>query len=261
MGLFNRKKKPETTPESNLLLAMPMFNNGESFYIDKVIAYLASDWGVHVTDIDRSSETVSFTIQDELVILAKMPAPIPWGDIEGTAQYAYNWSSALKDLEKHNSHVLVTILSSNTSQKERFTILTKVLAAILATSDDCIGIYQGTQSLLIPKDQYLDSAEALKQNFVPLDLWVYIGMRRGAETNSAYSYGLKAFGKMEMEFIDAPMDLEELHHFISQICGYVINSDVTFKNGETLGFTAEQKIKITQSKGTFVEGESFKLTF
>jgi hypothetical protein len=39
----------------------------------------------------------------------------------------------------------------------------------------------------------------------------------------------------------------------------VIDSDVTFNNGETFGYTAEQKIKITKSKGKFVEGETLKL--
>ncbi|OJX49643.1 MAG: hypothetical protein BGO88_15540 [Flavobacterium sp. 38-13] len=258
MGFFTKKEKKEETAKSNLLLAMPMFNNGERFDIDKVIAYLQSDWGIDVTDIDKSTEAASFSVQGETVVLATVAAQIPMGDIQGTAQYAYNWPTAVKDLENHNVHGLVTILSSNTTAKERFGILTKVLTAILATSN-CIGVYQGTQSLLIPKAQYLDSAEALKSNQIPLDLWIYIGIRRGEQTNSAYSYGLTAFDKLEMEFVNAPLGLRELHTFLSQICAYVINSNVTFKSGETLGYTAEQKIKITQSKGKFVEGESFKL--
>ncbi|THU38503.1 DUF4261 domain-containing protein [Niastella caeni] len=36
-------------------------------------------------------------------------------------------------------------------------------------------------------------------------------------------------------------------------------SDVNFKDGETIGYTEDQKIKITSSKGVFVDGESFKL--
>lgn len=257
MGFFKKKEKTEQPSKSNVLLAMPMFNNGETFDLEKVIAYLLSDWGIEATEIDGSSGTVSFSVQGEMVVLATVAAQIPWGDIQGAAQYAYNWPTATADLENHNSHVLVTVMSNNTSHKERFGVLTKVLTAILATSN-CIGVYQGTQSLLIPKEQYLDSAEALKSDLVPLDLWVYIGVRRGEQGNSAYSYGLTTFDKLEMEFINAPLELRELHNYLSQICGYVIKSNVTFKNGETLGFTAEQKIKIVQSKGVFVEGESFK---
>ncbi|WP_153393863.1 DUF4261 domain-containing protein [Chryseobacterium vaccae] len=257
MGLFKKKKKKEETPKSNVLLAMPMFNNGETFDLEKVIAYLLSDWGIEATDINGSSETVSFSVQGETVVLGTIAAQIPWGDIQGAAQYAYNWPTAEADLEDHNSHLIVTILSNNTNHKERFGILTKVLTAILATSN-CIGVYQGSQSLLIPKEQYLDSAEALKSDLVPLDLWVYIGVRKGEQGNSAYSYGLTTFDKLEMEFVNAPLELRELYTYLNEICGYVIKSNVTFKSGETLGFTAEQKIKIVQSKGVFVEGESFK---
>ncbi|WP_208025574.1 DUF4261 domain-containing protein [Niastella caeni] len=34
---------------------------------------------------------------------------------------------------------------------------------------------------------------------------------------------------------------------------------MNFKDGETIGYTEDQKIKITSSKGVFVDGESFKL--
>lgn len=260
MGIFKKKEKPvaEEPKKSHTLLAMPMFNNNETFELDKVIAYLKSDWDIDVRDVDGREGTVAFSMEGELVVLSTMPVQIPWGDIQGTAQYAYNWQTAEEDLKNHNSHVIVTLMSNNNAAVSRFGTLTKVLTAILATTD-CIGVYQGSQSLLIPKDQYLDSAEALKSGQVPLHLWVYIGLRRGEKTNSAYSYGLTAFDKLEMEFINAPLDLKDLHAFLSHIGAYVVKSDVTFKSGETLGYTEDQKIRITQSKGKFVEGESFKL--
>jgi Domain of unknown function (DUF4261) len=261
MGLFNFFKKaeqPEETKKSNILLAMPMFNNGETFELNKFVDYLKNNWNTPVSDINGESGTVTFSIQGEMVALSTMPVQIPFGDIQGAAQYAYNWTTAEKDLENHNSHIIVTVISNNKSGVERFGILTKVLSSIVATTK-CIGIYQGSQSLLIPREQYLDSAEALKLNQIPLNLWVYIGLRKGNNGNNVYTYGLAAFDKLEMEFINAKLDLEEMHHFLSNICAYVINSNITFKSGETLGYTAEQKIKITKSKGLFVEGQTLKL--
>lgn len=261
MGLFDflkKKEQPEETKKSNILLAMPMFNNGETFELNKVTDYLKSNWNTSVSDVNGESGTVTFSIQGETVALATMPVQIPWGDIEGTAQYSYNWMTANNDLKNHNSHIIVTVMSSKNSELERFKILTKVLSSIIATTN-CIGIYQGSQSLLIPRQQYLESAEALKTDQIPLDLWVYIGLRKGEKGNNAYTYGLTAFDKLEMEFINAQLDLEEMHSFLSNICAYVINSNVTFKSGETLGYTAEQKIKITKSKGQFIEGQTLKL--
>lgn len=257
MGIFNLFKKKEQLSdkqEKGVLLAMPMYNNGETFDIQKVVDYLKNNWNSEVTDIDDKF----MTVDGEMVALMEIPAQIPWDDIQGTAHYAYNWATAEKDLENHNSHTIVTILSNNKSQVERFTILTKVLASILATSN-AIGVYQGSQSLLIPREQYLESAEAIKTGKTPINLWVYIGLRKSDMGNNAYSYGLVSFGKLEMEFINCNLEFEEMYDFLDNICAYVINSNVTFKNGETLGYTAEQKIKINKSKGLFVEGESLKL--
>jgi hypothetical protein len=261
MGLFDffkKKEQPEESKKSNILLAMPMFNNGETFELKKVADYLKNHWNTSISDINGENGTVTFSVQGETIALATMPVQIPWGDIEGTAQYSYNWMTANKDLENHNSHIIVTVMSSKNSELERFKILTKVLSSIVATTN-CIGVYQGSQSLLIPREQYLDSAEVLKTNQIPLDLWIYIGLRKSENGNSAYTYGLTAFDKLEMEFINVKLDLEEMHNFLGNICAYVINSNVTFKSGETLGYTADQKIKITKSKGQFVEGQSLKL--
>ncbi|MFY7735053.1 MAG: DUF4261 domain-containing protein, partial [Bacteroidia bacterium] len=239
MGLFDffkKKEQPEEAKKNNILLAMPMLNNGESFELEKVSDYLKSNWDTPISDIYGEKGTVTFSIQGETVALATVPVQIPFGDIQGTAQYAYNWTSAEKDLVNHNSHIIVTVMSSKNNTLERFKILTKVLSSIVATTN-CIGVYQGSQSLLIPREQYLDSAEALKSNQIPLDLWIYIGLRKSENGNSAYTYGLKEFDKLEMEFINTNLDLEEIYSFLSNICAYVINSNVTFKSGETLGYT------------------------
>lgn len=261
MGLFDflkKKEQPKETKKNNILLAMPMFNNGETFDIDNVAIHLKNNWNTSISDINGEGGTVTFSIQGETVALATMPIPIPSGDIQGTAQYAYNWITAEKDLENHNSHIIVSVMSSNNNEIERFTILTKILDSIVATTN-CLGVYQGSQSLLISREQYLDSAETLKEDQIPIDLWIYIGLRKGENQNSAYTYGLTAFDKLEIECINASLNLEELHSLLSNICAYVISSNVTFKSGETLGYTAEQKIRITKSKGQFVEGETLKL--
>jgi len=255
MGLFSFFKKEKT--ENNILLAMPMFNNNERYNINDVIENLKTFWGLMITDFTGDDNSAVFKIEGEMVALAYMPAPIPWEDIQGSAQYAYNWQTATQDLENHNGHAIVSIMSSQKNQKERFTILSKLLCSILSTSNS-IGVYQGSQTLLIPKSQYLENIEEIKQG-TPLTLWIYIGIRPSEQGNSIYTYGLSNFGKQEMEVINSKLQIEELYNFISNISAYVINSDVTFRNGETLGYTEEQKIKITSSKGQFTEGQTLKL--
>ncbi|MGG5578512.1 DUF4261 domain-containing protein [Myroides sp. C15-4] len=270
MGLFTwgKKNKPEavkeTAIESNeqegpLLLAMPMFEKGEKYSIEKVLAYLTQTWGYEIEGQDYDDTTAVLTTQGTMFAIAFMPAPIPPDDVQNSAQYAYNWQSVVEDIQDVDSHAIVSVVSGSMDIVERHLLLSRILFAIMATTPACVGVYQGSQTLLIPREQYLEYEQELQEGKVVVPLWIYIGLRSTAEGNSIYTYGLSAFGKQEIEVVDSPLALDELYGFLVNICSYVIGSDVVFQPGETLGYTAEQKITITSSKGVFVEGETLKL--
>jgi Domain of unknown function (DUF4261) len=261
MGLFSIFKKKGSSSEKQegkILLAMPMFNNGEAYKLDDVVNNLKSFWDLTVTEIEGDNGNAVFKVNGEIIALAYLPVQIPWEDIEETAKYAYNWENATEALKDHNGHAIVSLMAGNKTAVERFKIFSKVLSAILSTSH-AIGIYQGNQTLLIPKSEYLEHIDELKDDGIPLTLWVYLGLRNSDKGNSLYTYGLKGFGKQEIEIINSKLSLEELYEFVANIATYVIDSDVTLKSGQTLGYTEDQKVKITSSKGVFVDGESLKL--
>lgn len=245
--------------DSTILLAMPMFNGTDSYDLEAVVADLKNYWKVDISDISGDSQTATLNINGVLVALANMPAPIPLKNIEEIAPHNYLWKTALEDCKSHQNHAIVTVLSSKeVGTLERYKILTQLNASILRTSN-AIGIYQGTQTLLLPKALYLDFADFLLEDQLPIQLWVYIGLVGGEAGSSIYTFGLKDFGKMELEIINTPMEQMDLYDFLLAIVAYVIGQDVVLQDGETIGFSAEQKIKITTSKGQFLEGETLKL--
>ena len=113
----DKKEKPE--PENDeqggkLLLAMPLFNNNESYDIKKVIEHLKSSWGLNISEIgDINSETAVFNINGQMVAIAAMPAPIPKEELEEVAPYNYSWQTALDDLKNHTNHAIVSVLNSD----------------------------------------------------------------------------------------------------------------------------------------------------
>ena len=173
--------------------------------------------------------------------------------------YSYLWQDVEKETQEHTQHAIVSILSDNLSPVETYSLLTKVNASILKTSPSAIGIYQGSTTLLLPKDLYLDLADLLKEEMLPLQLWIYMGIINQEDKTSIYTYGLKEFGKTEIEIIESPMNSDDLYYFLLSILQYVLGSDVTLKDGETIGFSEDQKIKITESKAVYLEGNSLKL--
>ena len=150
-------------------------------------------------------------------------------------------------------------MGSNTPAVERYSLLSKVNASILRTCETAIGIYQGASTLLLPKNLYIDFADLLLEDMLPIQLWVYIGIINSDEKSSVYTYGMKEFGKSEIEIIDAKMNGSELYDFLLPVLDYVLQQDVTLRHGETIGFTEEQKIKITESKAVYLDGNSLKL--
>ena len=54
-------------------------------------------------------------------------------------------------------------------------------------------------------------------------------------------------------------NMKELHTLIVEITAYVINNDIELHNGETIGLSAEQKLKITESKGIALDGITLKI--
>ena len=255
---FNKKDKKMDTKASNVL-SMPMFKGDSGYSLEKVIEDLKSYWGLTVDQIEGDDNTATFKIDEELVALALMPAPIPSAEFESIYNYSYLWKDAEKEVKEHTQHAIVVLLAGNTSAVERYSLLTKVNASILRTSETAIGVYQGASTLLLPKDLYLDVAHFLLEDMLPIQLWVYIGIINGDEKSSVYTYGMKEFGKSEIEIIDADMKGSEVYNFLLSILDYVLEQDATLQHGETIGFTEEQNIKITESEAIYLDGTSLKL--
>ena len=76
---------------------------------------------------------------------------------------------------------------------------------------------------------------------------------------SAFSAGMSVFGKLEMEVIGTGLDPNGLLGFMYTICEYVISEDVTLQDGETIGFSENDKIPIHISEGAAVPGQTIKL--
>jgi hypothetical protein len=274
MGLFDffkRKKSTDnevqstseptennTETESNLLLAMPIFKNNERYDIHKVVEHLQSYWGLKVSGMnDDCEDTAVFDVDDQSVAVALMPGSIPLDELEDSAKYAYFWQNALEEVKDHTAHAIVTVLSNDKPAFERYTLFSKLISSILLTSN-AIAIYQGSQTLLMPREIYLNGLDDLKNGDAPIPIWVYLGLVNSDEGLSIYTYGMKGFGKPEMEVINSQLDFEELFDFMINTASYVITQDVTLKAGETVGSSADERVNITSSKGVYLDGETLK---
>lgn len=260
MGLFDIfKKKKEHIPTNQVLLAMALFNDNEAYDINKIVEHLKSFWNLDVkTDEDLDNETSVFEINGLNVAVALMPAPVPLNEIKEVASYNFHWETAYDELKDHTRHAIISVLQGNQTILDSYLILSKLICSVFITSN-CIGIYQGMTTQLFSKDYYLSFVDDIKLNNAISPLWVYVGIRQETEGVSLYTYGLKNFGKLELEIIKSKQNTDDLYDFIYNISDYVINRNITFKNAETVGYTAEQKILLSISKGVYIDGQTIKM--
>lgn len=252
--------------ESNILLAMPLLAD-DKIDLDRVINRLRTHWGLAVDGTQNddtqndaaTSETIRVVdVDGHMTALGLMPGQVPAGDLESLYPVAFLWPGAAEEVPRHATHVIVSLMSDDAPARERYAVFTKVVESVLAETNS-LGLYQGHQMLLVKKEIYIDMAEALLEDETPFLLWVFVGLSGSDEGNSLYTYGMKGFGKMEMEIINSQQDMDDLFDFLINVGCYVINSDVTFKADETLGYTESKDAAIEISPGRIHEDETIKL--
>lgn len=258
--MFWKKKTPDKTHDSKIILGMIILNSDCSFDICSFTDDFKRYYGHNIQEPTGDNTSFIFHTDGQTIAIAHMAMPIPLGDIEGTAKYAYNWQTALEDTKDHRSHLIVSLMQGGPDQVNRFKIFTQVLCSLLRTTN-AIGVYIGNQSLLISKFEYLSEGKLMGNNYLPLNLWIYFGLYVNEKGNGGYTYGLKQFYKTEMEIENSSQSLDNIRSFLFNIAHYVLEYDVTFEDGQTVGVSEDEKIPIKYSPGQFVEGNTYKFTY
>jgi len=255
-----KKKKLDKIQDSKIILGMVLLQDDNTFDVDFFCKDFGDFYDNSIQEPTGDNSSFVFKTEGEMFAIAHMPVPIPSGDIEGTAHYAYNWQNALDETKAHKSHLIVSLMQGGQDPIKRFKLFTKVLCSLLRTTNS-IGVYEGNQSLLAPKDDYLSEAELMSENYLPINLWIYFGLGTSDKGQSGYTYGLREFNKMEMEVLSSSKSLEDIRGFLFNIAHYVLDYDVTFQDGQTYGLSEKEKIPISISKGKFVDSVTLKLAY
>lgn len=262
IGLFsflNPNEHKNRASEASIL-GMILLEEANSLNMDKVITDLEEKWKLNIESKETDNEVSVMKINGYNIIIANVPTAIPGEEIKNTAEYNYLWKNGREEAPKHKGHVILSIMNAGENSIKENLLFNQIAASILENSKS-IGIYIGGRTLLLEKDFYLANSETMSEDDLPLYNWIYFGLRQENGKQSVYTYGLADFGKTEMEIVNSKKELQELSELMYNLAHYVVASDVTIKDGETIGISAEQKLKITESKGKFLEGKTLKIKY
>ena len=232
------------------------------FDAEKYVKDLKKDWGINYDfEITHDNNTIIADNNGMILTVSLMPAPIPDNEAIEQAKTNYRWDGAVEAAERHKAHLLVSVINRGDMDNIEGAKHYVKLLANATKQEGCLGI--NILGTVIHPQMYYDFAKLYDENDdFPIENIVYIGLY-GDENNtvSGYTYGLEQFGKKELEIIKSSEEAEEVYNFLASISDYIITSDVVLNDGETIGFSEEQKIQISVSKGIALDGETIKLGF
>lgn len=259
-------------PKGNAFISFVLLEE-TSWNREHYIEALKKEWGITIEGISDAQEageqqhendvlSLVGTVEGMLVSVALMPGPVPENEAEHNAQTNYRWPDAVETTKRHRAHLLVAVLPDNNSHDRLLNagkILVKLCDATL-NSKNVLGIY--TSGTVFEPTFYHESAQSMREDFLPIFNWVYFGFSLSEKKQQCgYTFGLDLFGKDEIEVINTTAEPAELLDFLVNIVSYILSSDVTLHDGETIGYSEEMKLPITRSAGCQLEGTTLKIGF
>lgn len=218
---------------------------------------LGKDWGIACRE-SADGDSLVFEVDGDLVALSLVRSPIPDGEAEANAANNYTWPGAVDAARSHRAHMLVAVVNHGLTPVDAGLLFTKVVCSCLKTTDP-VGVYV-TGTVLQPQT-YIAVAESMREGELPILDMVWIGMYRTDAGINAYTNGMDAYAKDEVEVIGVDDDPGRVRAFVYDIVSYVLNNDAELRDGDTIGFSADQKLRIERSRGVSVEGMSLKVEY
>ena len=221
---------------------------------------LRDHWGIpcmtEPEDGEDGESTLVFEVEGMLAALSLYPFPVPHGEAEEAAGRCYLWPEAEAAARRHKGQLLVSVLGREAGPWKAAALQVKLVCAACGQAGT-LGVY--ANGTVYPPELYQEAAAPLDEGELPLLNLVWVGLYRTEEGMGAYTDGLRSFGKDELEVLDARAEPAEVRNFLLNIADYLLEEDVTLRDGETIGFSEEQRLPITRSAGVGQEGMTLKI--
>lgn len=198
------------------------------------------------------------------VIAQVMPAPIPEGDLRYALRGTWLWPDAEDALADHRGHLVATTFGfADGDGLGRAELLTRFLAALFQASPQALGVLWYDAAMLVKGPLFADLAKSQLPATRPLWLWVNFqtGAGQGDRLTGA-TRGMRAFGHHDFETNTSSDGIPDLRDRLTGLCNYVLDNGPVINDGDTIGESADERIKVRHAKSLFgFEEEVMRLEY
>ena len=227
----------------------------------QLIRDLDEMWGISAEEDDEDSndDALVFEVDGRIAAISLMRGPIPDGEAEANAENNYMWPEAVDAAREHRAHLLVFVGEKEGDDLiERGKLFVKLLAAC-CRQESATGVY--TSGVVFQPEFYEAMAGMMKEDELPIFNWIWFGLYRTENDISGYTYGMRTFGREEIEVLDAEAEPGNVRDFLANLVSYQLECDVRLKDGETIGFSENDRHTISLSEGVALPGMTLKVSY
>lgn len=222
----------------------------------RFIRNMKNDWNLETHALPED-EQLLFEIDGLRVACSLVRTPVPGAEVEERCGVNPLWPEAAQSIGGYRAHVVVRV-TGVIDPIVGHVLFTQVLCSMLK-QEGALALYMSP--MVMSAEAYVKNAMLLKEHELPVQLWIYVGLYEESEGVSSYTVGLRNFGHEEIEVLRSPHELTEVFELTFNIAGYIVDFGATLKDGETIGFSPEQRLPLNLSSGVAVEGQSIKIGY
>lgn len=205
---------------------------------------------------DFEDDGFTFEREGRLVVAQMMPTKVQ-GLVSDLVDGRVDWTDGMKPLDGHQAHMIFASTSmSDTSEAMNVAIdLTYAIGATAMAPEFVAGLW--SDSLLIQNSEtWLDECAEASLEYLPLILWIrpYL-FKEDDGTLSAATAGMRGLGHFELEIRNSELEPIEILNELFVFARYCLGSGNTVRHGETIGMSAEHKLRVRISKPRMADGK------
>jgi Domain of unknown function (DUF4261) len=241
-------EEAKDTADSPLALAMLALGDSKLPASADVAAYVREHWPnlPALNAVEGDSDSISFeTDEGYLIVAGIIDAPIPAGELDFPCATNFSWDGACDAVGKMQAHAIITTLPLDGQSTRAHVYNTAIVQAVSALSNS-VGIYWGNGSNFWSPEQFADAALTASFDDPPYLLWVGHKMQREADGSmSFFTIGMPNFGTRDVEVQHTRADVPSTFDMMRFVSLYLAGQGPVIKDGETIGRSADEKIKVT----------------
>jgi hypothetical protein len=212
-----------------------------------------------LTGVEPDKDIVLLRVAGGTAFVGLMKAPIPRVELQRTCRDAWLWREACDAVRDHEAHFLVILMGTGLGKMDSALLQTKIVAAVLEASN-AVAAYWGTS--LSSRAAFLAQSEKVAPKPESLPTWLWVSYRVTSDADNRFSIstdGLREFNLMEIETKDAPMTFRDLYGLVQGTAAYLIAKGPIIRDGDTVGHTARQRIRVRHGKSYWRSDKVYRL--